>query len=161
MKIILSIKKVLILSDSSIESQDNTKSEVLNYDYVLKEESDVLTFKLPAILDETKNIQGSSENITEVFLGTTFQSYSTIPPVEIDDKSEGIISSTLTVDDHLLHHIVDVTESDHLMETTAQSMTINMISNCSHSDGDNLTNVTQTEELDKELILSTIQEFVE
>ena len=46
-------KKVLILSDSSIESQDNTKSEVLNYDYVLKEESDVLTFKLTSILDDT------------------------------------------------------------------------------------------------------------
>ena len=100
--------------------------------------------------------------MTEVVLGTnTLQSNSTIPPIETDKKSEEIISATLTVDDSLLHHSVDAIKSDHLMETTAQSMTANMTSNTTNSNGDNSTNVTHTEELEKEVILSTINEFVD
>ena len=154
-------KNMLIFNHSSIESEDNIESEVLDNDYVLKEEADVLTYKLPAILD-TKNRQESSKNITEVFLGTnTFQSNSASPPLETDDKSEGIIRSTVTVDDNLLHHVADTKESDPLMETTVQTMTVNMTSNTTHSDRENLTNITHTEDLEKEVILSTIKDFVE
>ena len=154
-------KNMLIFNHSSIESEDNIESEVLDNDYVLKEEADVLTYKLPAILD-TKNRQESSKNITEVFLGTnTFQSNSASPPLETDDKSEGIIRSTVTVDDNLLHHVADIKESDPLMETTVQTMTVNMTSNTTHSDRENLTNITHTEDLEKEVILSTIKDFVE
>ena len=64
-------------------------------------------------VDDAKNGQESSKNITEVFLGANMFLYNlTIISVETDDISDGITSSTLTVDDNLLHHTVEVTDSD-------------------------------------------------
>lgn len=135
-----------MLNGSSQDIQENVKSEALDSD-VLNSESGA------AILKDPKNGHESSENITEVFLGTV------IPAIETDDKSEEMISSTLTMDDNLLHHIVDVTESDNMLETV-QSMIVNMASNTTHSDGEDMTIVTHTE-LEKDEILTSIKDFVE
>ena len=64
-----------------------------------------------------------------------------------------LISSTMPVDDKLLHTLVDVTECDHFPHTTMESATLNKTTNTNNSepesDAANLINFTTTEVLEK------------
>ena len=61
--------------------------------------------------------------------------------------------------------MVDVTNSDQYVNTTAESATLHITSIADNSepesDGANLTNFTTTEDIEKEAILNTIKDFVE